>query len=54
MTFKVGRREKFLKFFYDEKEKEYRSEIEGLTNWKWTRHFLASKLNEGKNFLLIF
>lgn len=48
MSFKNGTREKFLKYFYDPIEGEYRPECEGLTAWKWTRHFLASKLNNGE------
>jgi hypothetical protein len=47
MAFKTGQREKFLKYFFDEQDREYRSESKGLSDWKWTRHFLASKLNEG-------
>lgn len=48
MTFKTGKREKFLKYFYDQQESEYKPETAGLTTWKWTRHFLASKLNQGE------
>jgi hypothetical protein len=48
MTFKTGQREKLLKYFYDQVEREYRPESNLLTSWKWTRHFLASKFFEGE------
>jgi hypothetical protein len=48
MIFKNGQREKMLKYFFDPKEREYRPEISLYTQWKWTRHFLASKGGEGE------
>ena len=48
MTFKTGQREKLLKYFHDQTEHEYKPESLQFTGWKWTRHFLASKFNEGE------
>jgi len=44
----TGQREKFLKYFVDQKEEEFIPENKGLSVWKKTRHFLASKSNEGE------
>ncbi|PRP77169.1 hypothetical protein PROFUN_14510 [Planoprotostelium fungivorum] len=46
-VYKDGLRDKYLKYFYEPREGEYRPDLPSLTVWKWSRHFLASKSNEG-------
>src|SRR5689334_5595351 len=64
MTFSTTRKEKFLKYFFDQKDRTFHPENNSLSTWKFSRHFLVSSsqqafesswIVEGQGlFLLVF